>query len=357
MSTVYPATGRLGALTVVALLVGMSACGRGDAAESAGGSNDAAPRASAAQVQTQRMPSDPCALVARADVEKLLGSLIADPMRTTDNEVSEADPDGDACFYEGKTPAGELRHFLSLQVGLDVAASEPPSGIIPSKLDSIMPGFDAYANSDSLLDGRWDAISAGPFGMTVSRGRFGVFMQMHGVDYAGALALAGKIYDGISELPFEAEPDDWPAPSASQNACALLTREEAEAVLGPLVVAPYASQGGSALASAKGWSCAYYTPGHFAFVITPTWSNGKIEFKSMNGVGQMIGRATGGSSAPPDTLDGPWDQVSRGMDGALHILAGDRILVVNYLSSSTDLAGAVKLARIAVPRLVTVDNQ
>lgn len=357
MSSMHQAQRRLGALIGAALFVGMAACGSSDAAEGSAGSSDASSEVSAAAtVETQRLPSDPCALVSRAEIEKLLGPLIADPQRVTANGMEEPDPEGEACFYEGNTPAGELRHFLSLQVAPDAATLETPSGITPSELDSIMPGVDVHATADSLVDGRWDELSAGPFGMSVSRGRFGVSMQMNGVDYDGALALAGRIYDQISDLPFEAEPDDWPPPSPNQNACALLTREEAEAVLGPLVVPPYASQGGSALASAKGWSCSYYAQGHRALVITPTWSNGKIDFKMMSGVGQMVGRATGAGAAP-DTLDGPWDQVSRGMDGALHILTGDRILVVNYLSSSTDLAGAVKLARVAAARLPAVKEQ
>jgi hypothetical protein len=358
MSSMHSARRPLGALLGAALFVGMSACGRSEASErSATGSSDAPQRAGVAQVETQQLPSDPCALLSRAEIEELLGPLIADPQRVTSNETREPDPEGDACFYEGNTPAGELRHFLSLEVAPDAATMDTPSGMTPNELDSVMPGVDVHAAADSLVDGRWDDLSAGPFGMTVSRGRFSVAMQMNGVDQAKALQLAGKIYDQVSELPFEAEPDDWPPPSPDQNACALLTREEAEAVLGPLVVPPYASQGGSALASAKGWSCAYYTPGHRAVVITPTWSDGKVDFKMMNGVGQMVGRAVGGAGPAPDTLDGPWDQVSPGMDGALHILTGDRILVVDYLSSSTDLAGAVKLARIALPRLAAKEDR
>lgn len=358
MSSMHSARRRHGALLGAALFVGISACARSDASErSATGSSDAPQRAGVAQVETQQLPSDPCALLSRAEIEELLGPLIADPQRVTSNETQEPDPEGDACFYEGNTPAGELRHFLSLEVAPDAATMDTPSGMTPNELDSVMPGVGVHAAADSLVDGRWDDLSAGPFGMTVSRGRFSVAMQMNGVDQAKALQLAGKIYDQVSELPFEAEPDDWPPPSPDQNACALLTREEAEAVLGPLVVPPYASQGGSALASAKGWSCAYYTPGHRAVVITPTWSDGKVDFKMMNGVGQMVGRAVGGAGPAPDTLDGPWDQVSPGMDGALHILTGDRILVVDYLSSSTDLAGAVKLARIALPRLAAKEDR
>jgi len=39
------------------------------------------------------------------------------------------------------------------------------------------------------------------------------------------------------------------------------------------------------------------------------------------------------------------------MDGTLLLLRGDALLELRYRTSSTDLAGAVKLGRLAVPRL------
>ena len=53
-----------------------------------------------------------------------------------------------------------------------------------------------------------------------------------------------------------------------------------------------------------------------------------------------------------DTLDdGPWDAASAATDGTLLLLKGDALLELRYRTSSTDLAGAVKLGRLAVPRL------
>ena len=63
-----------------------------------------------------------------------------------------------------------------------------------------------------------------------------------------------------------------------------------------------------------------------------------------------VSGSTEGQSA--DTLEGPWDQAAMSLDGRLMLLKGDRALEIAYRGSSTDETGALKLARIAIPRLV-----
>jgi hypothetical protein len=54
-----------------------------------------------------------------------------------------------------------------------------------------------------------------------------------------------------------------------------------------------------------------------------------------------------------DTLDdGPWEEAgASSLTGELYFLKGDRFLEINYLTSTTDMNGAVGLARIALERL------
>ncbi|MBA2459207.1 MAG: hypothetical protein H0V43_09680 [Gemmatimonadales bacterium] len=53
-----------------------------------------------------------------------------------------------------------------------------------------------------------------------------------------------------------------------------------------------------------------------------------------------------------DTLDdGPWDAAAAGTDGTLLLLKGDALLELRYPTSSIDLAGALELGRLALPRL------
>ena len=50
-------------------------------------------------------------------------------------------------------------------------------------------------------------------------------------------------------------------------------------------------------------------------------------------------------------IKGPWDRANVGITGALMFLKGDKLLEVHYLTSSTDMRGAVKLAAKAMPRM------
>jgi hypothetical protein len=87
-------------------------------------------------------------------------------------------------------------------------------------------------------------------------------------------------------------------------------------------------------------------------ILTPKWERGKFEVAANNRIGGLVRAVSGdreGESA--DTLEGPWDQAAMSIDGRLLVLKGDRSLMVGFHGSSTDEAGALKLARIALPRL------
>ena len=65
---------------------------------------------------------------------------------------------------------------------------------------------------------------------------------------------------------------------------------------------------------------------------------------------RVVSRA-GQRAEAADTLDGPWDDVTLGLDGNLAFLKGDRLLELKFATSSTDEAGAMTLAWIALGRL------
>jgi hypothetical protein len=164
--------------------------------------------------------------------------------------------------------------------------------------------------------------------------------------------LAAAVRDRIPDLPFATDnPYQIIQLGASDKSpCDLLPRAEAEAVLGPLVVEPYRSSSQHPpLALAQGHGCAYYTKGHRAFVLIPTWSDGEQTFKMEAGLGSLLGQVVPQESV---IFKGPWDkaQPSRGT-GALLFLKGDQLLEAHYLTSSTDRGGAVKLAASAMRRM------
>jgi hypothetical protein len=58
-----------------------------------------------------------------------------------------------------------------------------------------------------------------------------------------------------------------------------------------------------------------------------------------------------GGAKAPDTLDGPWDQISTSATGALTMLKGDKMIEMQFKSSPADYAHALNLARAAAKRM------
>jgi hypothetical protein len=124
------------------------------------------------------------------------------------------------------------------------------------------------------------------------------------------------------------------------------------------VVPPYRAEEGKYLAHEAGPSCAYFTAGHRALVLTPRWEYGGMDVEAIRGVGGLIGQiAPALLESPADTLDEVWEEVGAdATTGELYFLEGERLLKVGYLASSTDANGAVQLARLAMRRLTAADS-
>jgi hypothetical protein len=165
-------------------------------------------------------------------------------------------------------------------------------------------------------------------------------------------ALAAAVRDRIPDLPFPYATEGGRAPG-SRDPCTLLTTQEAAAVLGTLVVPPYRSHEGTALAESGGKSCTYLTKGHHALILTPTWEYGGMTVEAIRSVGSIVAVvAPGLNDVGADTLDGDWEEAgSDPTTGQLYFLKGERVLELGYLLSSTDADGAVQLARIVMGRL------
>jgi hypothetical protein len=174
----------------------------------------------------------------------------------------------------------------------------------------------------------------------------------YGMEDSVLARLARKVRDRIPDLPF-VDPSEAQAVQPGRDPCAVLSRAEAEAVLGKLVVAPYRVREGGATPDLGGESCAYSTAGHRALMVTPHHANGADEMRFIRGRGGLgaIGVVDGLAEAA-DTLEGPWDEVAIGVEGQLAVLKGQGMVEIAYLTSSTDLAGAIRLAGPALRGLV-----
>jgi len=333
------------AIACAALSLGAVACNRGDTKASAG----APAKAQSASVPKVQLSRAPCDWITRADVEKALGEpLVADPLRVRSAENTVPQADGDGCLYEMKGTSELSKREVAIALELD------DNGVIQagfSGVPDVQAVFkDKQSHGDSLVNGRWDYVSGVPGGLTMAReGRITAQVSAFGEMEKG-MALASAIMDRIEDLPFANNSADPAAAPSGSDPCALISRQEAEAVLGPLTMAPYRSRESSALAYGNGPSCSYFTGKHRVLVVTPTYDGGAMQYKMMAGVGGLVSGVLGGAKGP-DTSKGPWDKMATGATGALDFLKGDTMVELQFKSSPTDYNGAVKLARVAAARL------
>lgn len=386
-------------LALAPILAATIACGGGTGTPESPAANSTGSTAAKAQpegatapaVPTAKEPDDPCKWIPVGEVEAVVGKLAEPPKRE------------DGCLYTMVMPESvsarrqqmvEQQEKLQAQLKARFKDYEPPEfdGSIANyqrdpknyaltvsvKVDGDLAGEMGMSAAGKMLESMlspaerreaqsspaapkeeptgWDRVTGVPYGFIGRVGHVQVAVQGKAPDVPRELmqTLAARVRDRVPDLPFPATNTYQVMQLGEQkDPCGLLTRAEAEAVLGKLVVDPYRSSSYyPPLAHPKGHSCAYFTAGHHVFVLTPRWEDGKQDFAMEKGIGGLVGMVM-----PKDqitVIKGPWDkaQISN-MTGTLQFLKGDRLLEVNYMTSSTDRKGAVKLAAQAMQRLVS----
>jgi hypothetical protein len=352
---------------------------------SAGAKQQAAPgtRSPSSQVQLATAPANNCEWIPAAEVEAIVGKLATQPRET----------DG-GCLYTLPIPRNvlderakmeKLRESIDKMPGAEKNTRKKPDHAEPygfvlqvdlkyfgigenvaNSTNAILASWardqndtthaaDSYAVShDKLrkaLNGwDWPASHGGRIGhirITLDVLASDLDLPRDKLD-----TIAVRVRDRIPDRPF---PMVGYSKSVDRDPCAVLTQQEAESVLGPLLIPPYRTGGDGPLAYATGPNCGYYTAGHHVVILTPHWTGGTREVRLNNGIGGLIASVSGNhESESADTLEGPWDQATMSLDGRLMLLKGDRALEIAYRGSSTDESGALKLARIAMPRLSAI---
>jgi hypothetical protein len=172
------------------------------------------------------------------------------------------------------------------------------------------------------------------------------------------VAIASRMRDRIPEGPMVHPAADRSGRTPpGRDPCSVLARDEAEAVLGKLVADPFRVRERTPLADPSGKSCAYLTQGHWVLVLTPVWNYGGIELSAARMVGGMVSQVAALPGIKGDTLEGPWDEAVVDLTGELLLRKGGRVLGVRYLMSSTDAAGAIRLAEPALGRMSANGNE
>ena len=307
-------------------------------------------------------PSDACGWIPAAEVEAMIGPFAGPPA-----------PRGRGCLYalpvspdvaamrerlaesnrtHGVTPErpwANTPYGVLLSVDVGVATGERAVRLIGGKLAEMAK--DNRAESTG-----WDAVrlNGGRLG-TITVTAVALTADVR-VPRDTLRALATRVRDRIPDLPF-ALPAGAPLDAhqvEGGDPCALLTREEAESVLGKLVVAPYRSANGGPLAHPHGASCSYHTAKHRVLVVTPYRSGGKRQLGATRMVGSMLDAMVADTgAAAADTIEGTWDETAISRDGRLLLREDDRAIELEYETSSTDLAGALRLGGIAIERLAS----
>ncbi|HET6579408.1 MAG TPA: hypothetical protein VFG66_13875 [Gemmatimonadales bacterium] len=381
MTPMPPGSGRIrgNAGTTLALLVTLAGCGDARGGEgtppAAAAASSVSTAAAASSVRTAPAPADACGWLPAAEVASIVGPLDGKPVVVRSLEQTDPDPRGTACRYS-------LADKPRVGVGAVVLEVDLSGAVIRERVgDNMAESFRQTIQSDIAAAGGsapaakastppgWDRLGKIWTGFNAFSGRIGhvavtVMSLTPGLPAERTAALATRVRDAIPDLPFSLPRDPdmerlLPSVRARLDAeptgpdpCALLSPAQAEVVLGKLVVPPYRSAG-SPLALRNGESCTYFTAGHHTFTVLPTWSGGKMIFKMTKGVGAAVNSvAPDDTAAAADTLEGPWEEAAAsGSTGDMSFLKNDRILEITFVTSSTDRAGALRLARAAMEKL------
>lgn len=350
-------------------------CALAGACGAPAGSDGAAPKAAVKDSGGQppnaanfaSAPENPCDWIPAPDVARSVGSLVGTPTRVRSAQSADLDPRGTGCLYTLAQQPEMGKGTITVEVVLNQGVVEQDAigrarDMLARQLnDGAAP--QARTEPSTAPAGRWDYAGRLPNLFIGRQGTIGVHVgtETLAIRTEALDALATAVLDRLPDRPFSLPPDPYLAAltgraatgtrkTTSPDPCTLMTREEVEAVLGPLSVPPYRSAKDSALATPDGESCSYFTTRHRALIITPEWSGGKMLFGMLQGVsgltGAVLGRSTTSSSAT-----GPWERMAGDVTGGLSFLKGDRMLTVHYRMSGAAKEGALQLAALAVNRL------
>jgi len=287
---------RAGAPLGMTLLLAI-ACGRGESAQQTSGKITAAAQQSKGSVANGprgTLPNDLCGLIPVADVEAILGKLRGSPTgdKTSctyplpmDDETAKkrAGFQQMARNLDAKSAAATDTTMNSVAVIVTVDLRGDMTGERAGKIaGTMLAGMFAQAlgKNAAAVDTTkpaeepkqpegWDRASR-PRGKADFRGRIGHLVVsvdensdlINAVPSEKKAALAARVRDRITDLPFD-YPFAGPAskdPPPEPDPCKLVTREEAEAVLGKLLAPPYRSHDGGPYAQLHPLGFAYGPP-------------------------------------------------------------------------------------------------
>lgn len=296
---------------------------------------------------------DPCALVSEAEMADILGPLGEPPYRIDNSR--RADPAGSDCIYRARDG-----HNIALSVDWeDGEMVMRMTGATAGKAEQVLGTPDVGVDT---LEGAWDevALSFGQFlarkGKTlVQVDPLGARVGQAAVVRIAAMALR-RIGSPLSHDGGKAARDRKPDP-APRNPCSLVTRQEAEGLMGRLR--------GDPVASADNSECEFPVDAEmFGSPVTNTltveWRDGfhslGQELLATGMASKMMNQEMGGdvptlgaSSSDPQE---PWAEMHVLLGGMVTVVKNDVLLKIpGHGVGGFDEEKAKALLRIAVGRL------
>jgi hypothetical protein len=315
-------------------------------------------------VKTWPADADPCGWITAAEAAKILGPLDGAPWRASHAEGPELEKKGHACGYTLAAPNGANTGDDRVAVELvteDVATTESAFSIMKERFshegspEAFKVAAEAVGLNRKTLPG-WDYTGGLP---NLFTGRIGSLVVRVGiyttrVEWDSIASLATLVRSRVPDLPRASQQASRRfGASDEKDACVLLTRAEAEAVLGKLTMPPYRSDHNTPNADPGGEGCSYYLGNHRVFTIDPSWEQGKTLFRMSAAMGQRITSTIGAKGESADTLEGVWDEAAASPGGSLYLLKDDTMLEVDYRTAAIDTPKALTLATIALRRLAS----
>jgi hypothetical protein len=297
---------------------------------------------------------DPCALVSQAEMEALIGPLAEPPFRVDSDRQPKAD--GEGCFYRA-------RDRRNVVLSVDWEDGEMYFQMLAGIGQAITDILSGYDPATDTLEGNWDKVGSA----------FGQFIALKGKTSVQVDPLASRIgLEGAARLASIGlgrigSPLDYSGAKATlarsedapqvRNPCALVTRQEAEALMGPLKSDPRPS--------ADSAECDYPTTKEFlgspvVRTLKVTWVDGFYAFgQERMGIegGAKVMAAQMGDDLPALSQSAageaePWDERVTLLGGLVTVVRRDVLLqLAGEGTDGFDEAKALAFLRIAAGRL------
>ena len=135
-----------------------------------------------------------------------------------------------------------------------------------------------------------------------------------------------------------------------EDPCTLVSRAEAEQILGPMRHDPYRVAGTNRDPAPTGSYCFYEARNGRRVIMDVDWQDGIMGMKVLGMMGRLVEQAIPTDSGQADTLEGRWDELRMLPGDNLYARKGDQLVSIDYNGSGIGLIGAAKWVHIALGR-------